>query len=327
MGNPVSLNQRTTDDSRRDIDDFMRTLDGAKLQGIEATQRELATNKRPAPARELWQNEATAPDKSFGRAAEEVQQRASAPPHIKGPSAEIWTAYARSGNARAFVRALEERDITLAVVTSQDVTNSAIDRYYANSLTPVVPPKLREGDCVAIAGNGRVYNLNRHTTGESAERVQKFMATLDKKEFQSVYSVLKNVQERAEQREIERQAFRDLSAGKMRPEKDTRPTGRLGRAARPAPTKIKSPASVAHATTRTIGKTIDVAADAFASLIAPVLTPEQIRQGERAASRREAQTEDAIDFSRYTAEMAVQRQQQEQEREAARQRERGGRER
>lgn len=77
---------------------------------------------------------------------------------------------------------------------------------------------------------------------------------------------------------------------------------------------------------RTIGKTLDVAADAFASFVAPTLTPQQIREGERTKERREAEAESTIDFTRYTADLAQQKQ-QEQEREASRQRERGGRER
>jgi hypothetical protein len=60
------------------------------------------------------------------------------------------------------------------------------------------------------------------------------------------------------------------------------------------------------------------------SLFAPTLTPEQIREGEKARYRREAEAENTIDFEKYTAEVAHQRQQQEQDREAARQRQRDG---
>ena len=72
---------------------------------------------------------------------------------------------------------------------------------------------------------------------------------------------------------------------------------------------------------RTIGKTLDVASDAFASLFAPTPTPQQLREGERIREKREAEAEDVIDFTRYTAELAQQRQ-QEQDLETARQRQR-----
>jgi hypothetical protein len=344
-GQVYSLNQRTIGKSREDIDAFMRTLDGTKIQGIDATQEQIAAYKRPAPAREMFP---AVPDiegqairmpshaepltawQQFGKASWEATQRDSAPEHMEGPSADIRTAYMRSDNARAFVAALHEKDIAVAIVTREDVTNSEIDRLYATNLSPVTPPKLREGDYVAVADNGRVYNLNYRTTGVSAERVQKFMSTLDSKEFQGVYAVLNTVQERAAMRDIERQAFRDLSAGKLKSDRDPRPTGRLGRKMRSyTGNGIKSPAAAGKKALRIVGKTLDVVSDAFASLFAPTLTPEQIHQGEIATHRREAEAENSIDFARYTGELAQQRQQQENDREAERQRHRdgGGRER
>jgi hypothetical protein len=78
-----------------------------------------------------------------------------------------------------------------------------------------------------------------------------------------------------------------------------------------------------------VGKGVDVIADAFASLFAPVLTPEQKREAEITQHRRQAEGETSLDYSRYTAETTQQRRQEENDREAERQRERdgGGRER
>jgi relaxase-like protein len=92
---------------------------------------------------------------------------------------------------------------------------------------------------------------------------------------------------------------------------------------------IRGAVKFGKAAGRTIGKTLDAVSNAFESLFAPTLTPQQKHQGEIAAHRREAEAEDAIDFQKYTAHLAHQRQQQENEREAARQRdrERGGRDR
>jgi hypothetical protein len=333
-GQVYRLNQRTTGKSREDISAFMRTFDATKVQGIDATRQEIAAYKRPAPAHELFPSVLYSTGKGipmpqyaepltawqqFGRAAWEAAQRDNAPESMRGPSAEIWTAYKRSDNARSFVRALEERDIAVAVVTREDVTNSQIDRFYATSLTPVTPPKLREGDFVAVAGNGRVYNLNQRTTGESAERIQKFMATLDRKEFQGVYAALNNVQERAALRDIERQAFRDLSAGKLKPEIDPRPTGRLGRKMRSNDDNaMKSPAAAGKKAARSLGKVLDAVGGAVESLFAPTLTPAQIREGEIAKDQREAEGKAAIDFSKFTSDLAAQRQQQENELEAER---------
>jgi len=328
----------------------MRTADHAQIQGIEDTRQHVAQYKRPAPARELFSApyvtggipmqahaEPRTTWQQFGQASWEATHRDRAPDEMRGPGADIWSAYKRSDNARAFVAALQERDIDVAVVTREDVTNSEVDRFYAadlNTSRKAIPPKLREGDYVAITDDGRIYNLNYRTTGDSADRVQKFMATLDKKEFQSVTATLNTVQERAELRDIERQAFRDLSAGEMKRAKDPRPTGRQGRAARAdiADTahKLKSSsAAIGKTATRSIGKTLEVIGGMVESLAAPKLTPEQIHECEKARDRREAEADATIDFSRHTAETAQRRQQRDQDRAAERHRHRdgGGRER
>jgi hypothetical protein len=246
-------------------------------------------------------------------------------------------AWMRSNNARNFASALSERNITLAVVTEQDVITSNIDRRYSSGYATLLPRELKQGDFVAIAENGRVYNLDRRTTSEKGERAQKVLASLDRKEFGGVNDTFKSIEQKAQLREIERQAFRDLSAGEPKRAKDTRPTGRVAKA--PNSNVRQSFATAEKAATRVIGggkvvtevigKTLDAAADAFASLFAPTTTPQQRHEINMTARKREAEAEDVIDFSNYTTELARQRQQQEQEIEAARQRQReaGGRER
>jgi hypothetical protein len=88
-------------------------------------------------------------------------------------------------------------------------------------------------------------------------------------------------------------------------------------------------AKAGRAAVQGIGRALDVIGGAVESLFAPQLTPEQIREGEKTERLRKAEAESAIDFSRYAADLAQQRQKQEQDIEAARQRERdrGGRER
>lgn len=347
-GHVFSLNMKTTGEGREDVDAFMRTGDHTKIQGIEETRKYIAAHKRPASARELFPN---VPDvqgiaiglpsyaqplntwQQFGAAAYEGAHRDTAPDHAKGTSADIWTAFVRSDNARAFVAALQEKNITLALVTRDDVAHSEIDRTYGTNINPAPTPKLREGDYVAITGDARVYNLNRRTTGESAERVQKFMASLDRKDFQGVYATLSAVQERAALHDQQRQAFRDLSAAHIEKPRDTRPTALPGKV---LPTNasnfdniLSRPAKVGNSAARTVDKVYDVAVTAFESLFAPTLTPEQIYEGEKSVRRRETEAEQSIDFARHTAELSDQRRQQENQGEAERlrDRERGGRER
>jgi|SRR5271165_4394693 len=83
-----------------------------------------------------------------------------------------------------------------------------------------------------------------------------------------------------------------------------------------------------QAPVRMAGKILDVFARAAEGLLAPpVLTPEQRYEAEKSASRREAEAEATLDYSRYTADATLERRQQENDREAERQRQRDGRER
>ncbi len=348
-GHVYRLNQRTTSKSWQEIDAFMRTIDSTKIQGIDDIRQQIMGYKRPAPARDVFPTEAQVTGgipmqehlgpltawQQFGRASSATTERDRAPDEIRGPSADIWTAYKRSDNARAFVAALHERNIEVAQVTREDVTSSEIHRFYAADLnTPrnAIPPKLREGDYVAITDDACIYNLNYRTTGDNAARVQKFMETLDRKEIQSVGVVLKAVQERAELRDIERQAFRDLSAGEMKREKDGRPTGRLPRTSVTGDIKhglhksvaaIEKTASIAAS----FGKVFETVGNLVEAFAAPKLTPQQIHDGEKAKDRRDAEADRTIDFSRVTADEAQERRQMERDREADRQRDGGGRER
>ena len=338
-GHVYSLNRRSTGDSRDDVQAFMRTSDGTKIHGIEETRQVIAAYKRAVPGRELFP---TVPDvgglairlpshtqpltawQQFGRAAYEETKREGAPDHVQGTVAEIWTAYTRSDNARAFVAALQEKDIAIALVTREDVAQSEIDHAYATDIKPAPTPKLREGDYVAVTDEGHVYNLNKRTTGESAERVQKFMAPLDRKEFQGVYAALNSVQERGALLDIERQAFRDLSAGALKQPKDAQPAKRPGQTIRSSDRSLENLFSLTgtsgNTVARSVGKTLDVAATAFESLFQ--LTPEQIHEGEKSALRREAEAESSVEHARHVAEVSEQRRQQENESAAARQRDR-----
>jgi len=84
----------------------------------------------------------------------------------------------------------------------------------------------------------------------------------------------------------------------------------------------RAAATTLNATARTIGKTLDVASDAFASLFAPTPTPQQKFENESARQKREAEAEDVIDFTPYTAELARHREQEQEKRPRDRGRER-----
>ncbi len=119
----------------------MRTVDDTRILGVEATQRQIETHNRAVPGRALWTRPGWTLSQSLGRAELELMARETPPEHLKGHSAEIWTAYQRSDNARAFVRALEERGFIVASVTRDDAAEGiAIDHFYKTDEAKLMPP-------------------------------------------------------------------------------------------------------------------------------------------------------------------------------------------
>jgi hypothetical protein len=247
------------------------------------------------------------------------------PEKLRGTAAHIWSAWQRSDNAKAFVAALDEQGIALAAVTKEEAARSHMDAEFAKAVGNYAV-RYRDGEIVAISASAHTYKLNERTTGEKSPRVEKFLTSLDRAPLQGIEATKQMMHDRAEQREAAAQIFSILNPVKPR-EIDPTPTGKPGRGTN-RNENIKIPAAaMGNSAARTVGKLFDVAATALESLLAPALTPEQIHDGQKAKNRREAEAEHTIDFSSYTAEMAQKRQQLDQEREAARQRERGGRER
>jgi hypothetical protein len=133
------------------------------------------------------------------------------------------------------------------------------------------------------------------------------------------------MRERTEAREAYARSMRIVQPVAKK-EIDPRPTGRLGRdvGGLTPGRAIGHAASVvdkALGPAARVGKTLDVVGSAIESFFAPQLTPEQKLDGTIATRNREIETEQTIDFSRYTAERAA-IQQQEQERQASQERQR-----
>jgi hypothetical protein len=252
------------------------------------------------------------------RAAARPEPEPPLPENLRGTAAHIWTAWHQSDTAKAFAAAINEQGIDLAVVTKQEAARSHMDTEFAKAVGNYATRYL-ENEIVAISASAEVYKLNERTTGEGRVQVEKFLARLDRTNLQGIDATRQMMHDRAEQREAATQVFSLLNPVRSRAI-DTQPTGRPGRATYSNDTVNLPPAALGNAAFRTVDKIYDVAATALESLLSPILSPEQIHDGEKAAHRREAEAEQRIDFSRYTAEMAQQRQQDDQEREAARRR-------
>ncbi len=304
-------------------------------QKSEARERGGGAGSRKKESREEWKrtvtNERNWPInppahqgwRSFEKAAEHTT-RDGRVENLRGAPSSVWYAWLQSDSAKAFAAALDDKGIMFARVTKGEADRFHREAEFAKALGRHAP-RFIEGEVIVVTEPHR----ERHRKGEwvSRSRFQKIDQDLAWK-FMKGLDGLVTVQgvdatvTLSNQRAVQRAAERDEA--RMERATDIRDYSRPNRHK-----AIKGKMEIGKSAARTVGKAFDAFSDAFDSLIAPKLTPEQIREGRRAVSRREHQAEDAIDFQRYTADNAERMRQREDELEALRQRERerGGRDR
>ncbi len=271
------------------------------------------------------------PEFSFGDAAREArlpEEKPVMPAKLRGAAAQVWNAYQNSHNAHEFTETLEkEHGITLAATTKEEADRSHREVSFARELGNFAP-RYREGEIVAVNENASVYKLDKRTTGEAPDAVEKFLAKLDRSQLHGIEATKQLMHDRAAQREAAVQLFALLNPVK-KPERDPRPTGRLGRGAG----REKVSGGVSKVSTL-LGKTgerlgggmVEGLATAFDSLFGAPLTPEKKREIRVAARDREAEADEKSDFAAYLAEREQARR-MEQEHEDRQPRQRDDRER
>jgi len=240
------------------------------------------------------------------------------PESVGGQIREI---YGRSDDARSFKAGLEEKRLYMAVVTPDEARWIQRGNPYLQEPGKFAPRSLEAGEFVVLNEQGHIYQLNLRNTGKKRAEVEAFLGTLDRKELEGVDAARKTIQSRADEREILRQAFRDISSvGLLHRERKVKDG--LVQAER---TKDTPRDSLDVSSLRVVGKILDVAASAFESLLSPVLTPEQKRDAAIASHERVIAAANETEVARHQTEIAHDRQREEEQRAAAR--ERGGRDR
>jgi hypothetical protein len=266
--------------------------------------------------------------KQSGRGDREKVQgtegRPEMPAELQGAAAQIWKAYQNSPDARTFAETLDrEHGITLAAATKEEADRSYREASFAREIGNFAPT-YRAGEIVAVTESSHVTKLNKRTTGEDRENIEKFLEKLDRKQLPSIAGAKGLMHERAD---AAIKLFSLLNPVR-KPEIDVRPAGRLGRAGAGENGKrpIRVRAGISNAGERLVGGMAEGIAGAFDSLFGAPLTPEKKREIRVAARDREADAEEKSDFAAYLAERERVRQLDE-EREAARRRQRDDRER
>jgi hypothetical protein len=281
--------------------------------------------------------------KAGGRENAQGDPPRTPPENVRGTAAQIWTAYHNSNNPKAFAATLDQRHVLLAAVTKEEADRSHREAAFARAVGNRAPV-YREGEIVAVTEprllrwrqgevveGRRVYQLDKYTTGEDQAKIEKFMATLDRKQLQGIDATKEILNTRA----AERGAFWDQT--------------RLGNAQRinpAAPTLTKDPTKAPRAVGKVAGRgvvalggAVERGISGFAGGLAdmfdppPRLTPEQLKARAEAQEERQGR----LDFGKqwdmeereYRAQFDAQERER-QEREAEennRKRQRGERDR
>jgi hypothetical protein len=293
------------------------------------------------------------PQFQFAEAARDATSNRDNPPtkELKGMSLKIMELLHTVRNepwriepeTKTFAAALADKGIALAEVTKEEAHRRYREAEFAKTISNYAS-RYKEGEIVAVTAasrteyrrNGEIVETCRvHKLDQTAARM--FVGELGNgKQLQGIDATKQDIDERYQQRSQRNDLGSKIgNLGQEIPSIAEDGIEGVKSVARSATRKSASVAkenlgrvkAVSRAATRTIASLLDGACGIAESIVAPTLTPEQIRQGEIATEERRAQAERAIDYSKFTDQLAHQRQQQEQNREAARQREREGRER
>ena len=169
----------------------MADVDRAALPGIEQAIAAMRNRAKGSSA------ERGAVREEFGPVAADAGKRKPEPDAIQPPSlpppsvrvldntvTDIRVAYSLNNDARGFSKMLEQQGIHLAAVSPQEARQNQA---------------YRAGEIVAVNPTGKVYALDRHTTGEDRATVEKFLGPLDRKQLQGIEATQEQINLRAEQ--------------------------------------------------------------------------------------------------------------------------------
>jgi MobA/MobL family len=296
--------------------------DGLTAAAIDKEKRERQFGP-PAPERGGREKEQE-PQIDFSRwtgsRQEQPEPRAGVEARILKAQKEAGLQEERGKEREAFRDALDNHGVAFARVTKEEAYKSHREHEFAKAVGRKAP-EYREGEIVIV----REQNLEYLRRGEwtaprrvhqlDQAQAEKYLAhaALDKSQLPGIEAAKQKLDTKAQQRKHDMEASRLERATTIN---DRAPS-------RGANDNIRS---VTNAAGKIGGRAISGAfslaeklIDGLFSILDPVITPQQRREAaERAHDEREAQGEKQIDFSRYMAERAAERQKLENEQEAER---------
>jgi hypothetical protein len=215
-------------------------------------------------------------------------------------------------NAKAFAEELERHGLAFARVTADEAARSHREAEFAKAIGNYAP-RFTEGEIVAVTEPG----LHYHRDGQWNEpprvhkldpaNAEKYLAllSLDKKQLPGIEATKSMLDARAEQRAADWQAIRHERATTLNDHAPRRSARQMK-----APKIMTAAPSLVFGA---VGKSLDIVSGIFESIFAPKLTPQQIREGERAREKREAEAENNTDVASHLAQLAQERRNRETE--------------
>jgi hypothetical protein len=131
---------------------------------------------------------------------------------LRGTAAEIRLAWQTSQNLSELEDALSVRGISLAEVSREEAHETHRRAAFAKEIGNFID-RWREGEIVAVDGQGRVYHLNEHTTGDDRATISGKLAGIDRTTLMNVADTQEVMREAAwvayrSERQAEREEVR-----------------------------------------------------------------------------------------------------------------------
>lgn len=241
------------------------------------------------------------------REEEQTNRPRSVPENVKGIAAQVWTAYHNSNNPKDFAATLDEHRISLAAVTKEEAERSHREATFGRAIGNR-PPTYREGEIVAVIEPGllyrregevvdrrRVYQLDKYTTGDDQTKIDKFLATLDRKQLQGIDATKERLSARAAECGAFWDEIRLENAQRINPFAPALTSDPLTAPRAFAKTGARATGKVAGTLAGTAGKLIGGLADMFDP--PPRLTAKQLQA--RAEAHEERQERLEFEAKRY----------------------------
>ncbi|HTB11096.1 MAG TPA: MobA/MobL family protein [Bryobacteraceae bacterium] len=295
QGAVYRLSTMTTGDSYKGLRDFMKPVNQRDYPSLEAALGEIKKRSlvpkvdrekviadlmrtpdilapSETPARILLEQSLQTLAGGPGNIPTETRQRiaptpavplAANPNYLRGNAAQVWWAYNSTKTPEAFEESLKERGLHLARVTAEDAADSKTEFWIAKRLGRY-SPTLREGEYVAVSDRGQAYRLTQRALNHEDREIKAFMGALDQRPMPSLREVQDAVQEKR-QKDIAASQSQGLEPATF----GSRATGMILRTGRIAQKVVGGVAEKA------VGRPLVWVANAFESLLAQSISPEE----------------------------------------------------